>query len=200
MPYEFIYNLRIAASETLHVLLENRSWRILSRPPGNILGLAILVHVSASISVMLAPTHRIFPCQKSCYTAIKVCTSKMSSSTGSWPLAGHRTGPYLKFCSQNLRSYLASCILVDTSHSLNNKQMLLKNLSLMVTKLQNTWLIRRVGHIEWIIQVLVVECEPPCCYDIPALMRWQSIIFLKHTRCPSCQQCCKIWNYNKFQF
>ena len=32
--YEFIYNLRIVGSESLHVLLENRAWRILSRPPG----------------------------------------------------------------------------------------------------------------------------------------------------------------------
>ena len=32
--YEFIYNLRIVGSETFHVLLENRAWRILSRPPG----------------------------------------------------------------------------------------------------------------------------------------------------------------------
>ena len=32
--YEFIYNLRIVGSETFHVLLENRTLRILSRPPG----------------------------------------------------------------------------------------------------------------------------------------------------------------------
>ena len=31
---EFIYHLRIAGSEIFHVLLENRAWRILSRPLG----------------------------------------------------------------------------------------------------------------------------------------------------------------------
>ena len=31
--YEFIYNLCIVCSDTFHVLLENRAWRILSRPP-----------------------------------------------------------------------------------------------------------------------------------------------------------------------
>ena len=30
----FIYNHRIVGSETSHVLLENRAWRILSGPPG----------------------------------------------------------------------------------------------------------------------------------------------------------------------
>ena len=34
--YVFIYNLRIVVSETRHVLLQNRAWRILSRPPGNV--------------------------------------------------------------------------------------------------------------------------------------------------------------------
>ena len=32
--YEFIHNLGILGSETFHVLLENRAWRILSRPLG----------------------------------------------------------------------------------------------------------------------------------------------------------------------
>ena len=32
--YEFKYNLRIVGSEASHVLLENRAWRFLSRPPG----------------------------------------------------------------------------------------------------------------------------------------------------------------------
>ena len=32
--YDFIHNLRIIASETRHMLLENRAWRVLSRPPG----------------------------------------------------------------------------------------------------------------------------------------------------------------------
>jgi hypothetical protein len=41
IPHEFMYNLHIVASGTLDVLLENRAWRILSRPPGNILRLAI---------------------------------------------------------------------------------------------------------------------------------------------------------------
>ena len=31
--YIYIY-IRIVASETFHVLLENRAWKILSRPPG----------------------------------------------------------------------------------------------------------------------------------------------------------------------
>ena len=43
IPYEFIYNLRIVVSGTLHVLLENRAWRILSGPPGNILRLLLLM-------------------------------------------------------------------------------------------------------------------------------------------------------------
>ena len=34
IPHEFIYNLHIVASETLHVIQENRAWRILLRPPG----------------------------------------------------------------------------------------------------------------------------------------------------------------------
>ena len=32
--YEFIYDLRVVGSETIHVLPENRAWRLLSRPPG----------------------------------------------------------------------------------------------------------------------------------------------------------------------
>ena len=77
--YEFIYNLRILTSETFHVLLENRAWRILSRPPGNILRLAILVDVGALTNVMLTPTHRIFPCQKWCNATIEVFTSNTKS-------------------------------------------------------------------------------------------------------------------------
>ena len=75
IPYEFIYSLRIVASEFPHVLLENQVWRMLSRPPGNTLRLAILVDARAT-SLMLTPTHRIFPCQKSCNAAIEVFTSK----------------------------------------------------------------------------------------------------------------------------
>ena len=58
IPCGFIYNIRTVASETLHVLLENRAWRILSRPPGYILRVAILVDAQAA-SVLMMPTHRI---------------------------------------------------------------------------------------------------------------------------------------------
>ena len=83
-----LYNLRIVASETLHVLLENRAWKILSRPPGNILRLAILVEVLALTSMMLLPTYRIFPCQKLCNAAIEVLSSKMVNR-------GERSNTYL---------------------------------------------------------------------------------------------------------
>ena len=42
--------LCIVDSETFHILLENRAWRILSRPPG----------IDARNSVMMTPTHRFF--------------------------------------------------------------------------------------------------------------------------------------------
>ena len=50
------------ASQTLHVLLENLAWRILSRPPGNILHLAILVNVRAT-SVLMMPTIEFSPAE-----------------------------------------------------------------------------------------------------------------------------------------
>ena len=50
--YEFICNLRIVGSETFHVLLEYRAWRILSRPSW-----------CARNSVMMTQTLRFSPCQ-----------------------------------------------------------------------------------------------------------------------------------------
>ena len=56
--YEFIYNLRIVASETRHVLLQNRAWRIVSRPPGN-----VFYCWCACNSIAMTPTHRFLCCQ-----------------------------------------------------------------------------------------------------------------------------------------
>ena len=82
IPYEFIYKLRIVASETLHVLLENWAWRILSRPPGTILRLVILLDACATC-LLMTRAHTIFLCQKLCNAAIEVFTSiKLTISMG----------------------------------------------------------------------------------------------------------------------
>jgi hypothetical protein len=74
IPHECIHNLRVVASETLYVLLENRAWEIVSRPPGNILRLANLVDARAT-SVLMTPTHIIILCEKLCNAATEVFTS-----------------------------------------------------------------------------------------------------------------------------
>ena len=56
--YGFIYNLPIVASETRHVLLQNRACRILSKPPGK-----VFYCWCARNNVMMTPTHRILYCQ-----------------------------------------------------------------------------------------------------------------------------------------
>ena len=63
--YEFIYSLSIVDSETFHVLLEIRAWRILSRPPS----------WCARNGVMMTATQRFFSLpnpSKEVFTSISV--------------------------------------------------------------------------------------------------------------------------------